>query len=209
MDTDAHDVHCIFRKIGSAGIVILERDGILLKHKLLQRDLMLGDINDKLVEMLRQLREQNVLFGFLSRQTGVAGGFDDWSEYVGLTRMLDELLNVRGALPDFWLAWSARRRKAEPQHRNNTWRRPDAGTILRAIEWYGIDKNRAVVVSSSSAGVLASKDAGITGIQYSGWRNYQADPGRATETPRVALPPEITEVRGLRATLERILGLGR
>jgi histidinol phosphatase-like enzyme len=210
MNKDAHDVYCIFRRIGSNGLVIFEQDDLLVRRKISLRNLMLGDINNDLVEMLKQLREQNVLFGFVSHQTGVAAGIRGWPEYVGLTRMLDDLLSVRGALPDFWVAWtgSAREDSVEFRNRRGTWRRRGAEMIWRAIDWYGIDKNKTVFVSSSSASTLAANDADITGIQYSGWRSDRTVPARpVAEACGLASPSEIMEVGRLRACLEQILGL--
>jgi len=56
-----------FRSIGSAGLVIFERDGTLLRRNNPPRDFMLGDISNEFVQMLQQLREMNVRFGFISQ----------------------------------------------------------------------------------------------------------------------------------------------
>lgn len=212
MNTDECDVYCIFRRIGSNGLVIFERDDILVRRNISPINLMLGDINDGLVEMLKQLREQNVLFGFVSDQTGLSGGIHGWPDYLGLTRMLDDLLSVRGALPDFWMGWTGSSRDARIKFRNrrDTWRRGGAEMIWRARAWYGIDKNKTVFISSSSASIVAANDADITGIQYSGWRSNRTVPARpVAEAYRLASPSEIMEVRRLSASIEQILGLAR
>ncbi|MBB3659715.1 histidinol phosphatase-like enzyme [Rhizobium sp. BK650] len=205
--TDELDLFCIFRKIGSAGFVVLERDDILLKRENPARDLTLGDINDELVEMLKQLREQDVGFGFISHQTGMTAGSDGWLEYAALTRMLDELLRVRGASPDFWMACHCPSHDGtEFAHRNDPRAKTNIEMLLRATAWYGADKSRTVFVSSSPARILDALDADITSIQYRGWRT---DPtvSRPRDISGLSYLADIPDVQSLRTAIERSLGL--
>lgn len=207
MNTDAH-IHCIFRKIGSTSLVIFERDGLLLRRKRPSRHLLLGDINDEFVEILKQLRELKFRFGFISDQRGMDAGSHGKSEFVALTRALDKLLSIRGALPDFWIASRGlpQRRGTEFQYRNGRGQAPSIDVILRAMNWYGADKNSAIFVSGSPPGILAAKDANFTVIRYAGWKSDRATPGApGVEAVPHASTSEITDVRSLRATIEQIL----
>jgi histidinol phosphatase-like enzyme len=132
--------------------------------------------------MLRQLRGLNIRFGFISDQRGMDAGSYGRSEFAALTRVLDELLRIHGAIPDFWMAWGASRppNGTELQHRDEQLLKPSVGMILRAIEWYGVDNSKTVFVSNSPAGIEAAKQAKITGIQYSGGPN-----DRVTEVQRL------------------------
>ncbi|MCQ1854992.1 hypothetical protein [Neorhizobium galegae] len=191
------------------GIAIFERDGLLIRPNIPPGDLALSDINDRFVEMLQQLREQNVLYGFISRRLEIGDGFESWSEYDGLTRILDGLLGVRDALPDFWIGWvgTAGGNDAEFQDRND-WSKDDINVISRAIDWYGVDKKRAVFVGNSWAGALAVQDAGIMGLQFSGWQCERGLPGTKGADPvRRAIRPDAIELGRLRAGIERGLGL--
>lgn len=173
---------------------------------------MLGDINDEFVEMLKRLREFNVHFGFISNQRGMDASSHGRSESAALIRVLDELLSVRGGMPDFWMAWNEPPlgTGTESQYRNDRRHKPGTGMILRALEQYGVDKDKAVFVSSSVAGILAANDADVMGIHYSGWRSNETPAkGPEMEARRLASSPEVTDVQRLGATIEQILGLDR
>lgn len=101
MDT----IDCTFRKIGSRGLVIFERDGILLRRSIPPRDFTLGDVNAIFVRMLQQLRQKDVRFGFISDARGMTVGTQGTPEFLALTRILDDLLKVREVVPDFWMTW--------------------------------------------------------------------------------------------------------
>lgn len=70
MNNHAKYADRIFRRIGSTGLVIFERDGTLLRKTSPSGDYMLGDINEEFVEMLRHLRHLDARFGFISDERG-------------------------------------------------------------------------------------------------------------------------------------------
>ncbi|QWW72512.1 HAD hydrolase-like protein [Rhizobium sp. WYJ-E13] len=173
---------------------------------------MLGDINDAFVKMLKQLREFNVHFGFISNQRGMDASSHGRSESAALIRVLDELLRIRGGMPDFWMAWSELPlgTGAESQYRNDPRHKPGTGMILHAIERYGVERDNAVFVGTSVTSILAANDAGVMGIHYSGWRSNETPAkGLEMEARRLTSSPEITDVQRLRATIEQILELDR
>ncbi|MBY5774851.1 hypothetical protein HFN63_33010 [Rhizobium leguminosarum] len=192
MDTYEHDVHCIFRRTGTTGFVIFERDGLLLRWRDPSSHLTLGDIDEDFVDMLRQLRNLNVRFGFISDRRGMDAWSYGRSEFAAVTRVLDELLSVREAIPDFWMAWdSLSRAGTEVRHQDDQRPRPDGGMIQRATQWYDVDSRNAVFVGNSSRGIQAAKQAKIPGISYSACRNDKA-----------------TEIQRLGDTIERMLRQG-
>lgn len=207
MGTSGHDVYSIFREIGSVGLVIFERDGLLLRRNPPSRDLMLGDINGVFVEMLKQLRALNLRFGFISDQSGMGAGSHGKSEAAALIKVLDQLLVVSGTIPDFWMAGALPRlNDVRLKPRNRQWQKTETDMILRAIERYGVDTGKAVFVGGSTS-IVAASNAGITGIHYAGWPNNRASFRRTGIETRNSSTPELTEVRRLRATIEQILGL--
>lgn len=175
------------------------------------RDFMLGDISNEFVQMLQQLREANVRFGFISDAIGMEVGSQGRSEFAALTRLLDQLLRVEGAMPDFWMAWSgfpqiggmALQDRGEPR------RRVGAEMIRRAIEWYGVEKKSTIFVSSTDADLLAAKDADITGIHYAGSKRNRTTPASVETESQFLSPPESRAIQRLRTEIERILGLRR
>jgi len=208
--TDEHDLVSKFRRIGSTGLVIFERDGILVRQNGPLRELMLGDINEEFVEMLKRLRDRNIRFGFISDQRGMAAGTYGQSEFFALTGVLDGLLSIRGAMPDFWMGWPHSPRVGPQFQDNEAPPRVDATMITRAMDWYGVDKKSVVFVTSSPQGILASDGVDVTRIRYSGWQSEQPSTAlHEMEIGRNLSLPEITEVRLLGATIERIVGQRR
>lgn len=210
MNNDEHDAYRIFRRIGSTGLVIFERDGILLKQHRPSKDFMLGDISNEFVEMLTHLRELDVRFGFISDDRGMDGGTHGKSAFTSLARLLDGLLDIRGAAPDFWIAWRDRPERKGTHRRHRVDRRlaPSADMIRHAIEWYRVDKHRTVFVYATAAGLVAANDADIINMRYVGVRSERIP------LPQMTIeihPPqlEISEIERLRGQIERILGLDR
>ncbi|CDZ34212.1 Hypothetical protein NGAL_HAMBI1146_07470 [Neorhizobium galegae bv. officinalis] len=207
MSIDAHDVYCIFREIGSIGLVIFQRNGLLLRRNPRSRELMLGDINTEFVEMLKQVRALNLRFGFISDQSGMAAGTHGKSEAAALIRILDQLLAIGGTMPDFWMAGaSPRPNDTRLNARNHPRQKPEVDMILRALDRYGVDTSEAVFVGSSAA-IFAASNAGVTGIHCSGWGSDRTSCAQIAIEPRRSSPHEITEVQQLRAAIEQILGV--
>ncbi|MDR6820386.1 histidinol phosphatase-like enzyme [Neorhizobium sp. 2083] len=194
----------IFRDIGSHGIVIFTRDGLLLRQKSPSSDLNLGDINQEFVKLLTQLRGLDVHFGFVSSQRGADAGAPGEDKFAELTRLLDKLLEPEGAKPDFWIGRNQPAEKEEAKANiGGGWKPIDnAKTILRVISWYGIDKKDALFVSSSSAEISAANRVDIMGIRYS-CRQHNRRFG--AHTPPSA--SEFTEVQRLGAAIQAKLRL--
>ncbi|PKA39370.1 hypothetical protein [Rhizobium sullae] len=197
----------IFRRIGSTGLVIFERDGTLLR-KTPSGDRKLGDINEEFVEMLRHLRHLDARFGFISDERGMDAGAYGRSEFATLTELLDALLRVRGAIPDFWVAWSdvPHASGTDLHRRAHRQQEPGAGAIFRVIERYGIGKKETVFIGSSTAGSLAANDAGVSVIEYFNDRSEGTAQSTAGKHAPNLSSPEATEVQRLRAQIQATLG---
>ncbi|MEH0295473.1 hypothetical protein V6R98_24990 [Agrobacterium sp. CCNWLW71] len=204
-----------FRKIGSTGLVIFERDGTLLRRTSPPSDFMLGDISNEFVQMLKQLRESDVRFGFISDARGMDVGSHGRSEFAALTGRLDELLRIRKAMPDFWTAWGifAQERgtvvQAEEERRIRNGAGLIAGMILEAVEWYGVDRHEAIFVYSTAAGLLAANDADISAVRYSGLPADRTIPPLIEMEQQYLSPPDTVDIQRLHAGIQRILGLSR
>lgn len=92
------------RKLGTTGLVIFERERTLLRQSSPTADLMLRNISAEFVELLVRLRQRNIRFGFISDDRGMNAGSYGQTEFEALSRLLDGMLNIRGAMPDFWIA---------------------------------------------------------------------------------------------------------
>ncbi|TAU34927.1 hypothetical protein ELI43_37515 [Rhizobium leguminosarum] len=208
MNNHAKYANSIFRRIGSTGLVIFERDGTLLRKTSPSGDYMLGDINEEFVEMLRHLRHLNARFGFISDERGMDAGAYGRSEFATLTELLDALLSIRCAKPDFWVTWSdvphasgtSLQRQADRQQEAG------AGAIFQVMERYGIGRKETVFIGSSTAGSLAANDAGVSVIDYFNNRSEgTAQSGARKHAPNLS-SPEATEVQRLRAKIQATLG---
>ncbi|WP_152643185.1 hypothetical protein [Rhizobium nepotum] len=169
---------------------------------------MLGDISNEFVQMLQQLRESDVRFGFISDARGMDVGSRGRSEFAALTGRLDELLRIRKAMPDFWMAWGifAQGRGTVAQAGEERRRRNGAGMILEAVEWYGVDKQEAIFVYSTAAGLLAANDADILALQYSGLPADRTIPPLIEMEQQYLSPSETVDIHRLHAEIQRIIG---
>ncbi len=174
---------------------------------------MLGDISNEFVQMLQNLRVIGVRFGFVSDARGMDVGSHGIAEFAALTGRLDELLRIREAMPDFWMAWDiSQQRSATAAQAGEEQRKTDgliSGMILQAVEWYGVDKKEAIFVNSTDAGLLAATDIGISAIEYSGLPTDRSiAPSREMERQYLH-PGETVDTQRLHAEIQRILGRSR
>lgn len=198
------------RKIGTKGLVIFDRDGTLLRRKSPATDFKLGDVSTQFVEMLKEMRDLDVCFGFIADERGMDARSYGRSEFASLSRVLDQLLRIHSATPDFWISRRAiprgRRREIRDQHERR--QTIDTGLILRAIEWYGVDKSETVFVSNTAAGLLTAHDAGVTGIRYLNLQGDRAFLPRVGTTSREPTSSGALEIERLRHRIQRFLGVG-
>ena len=208
MNNHAKYADRIFRSIGSNGLVIFERDGTLLRKTSPSGDYMLGDINEEFVEMLRHLRHLDARFGFISDERGMDADAYGGSEFATLTELLDALLSIRCALPDFWVTWSDVPHASGTRLQREADRQQEAGAgaIFQVMERYGIGKKETVFIGSSTAGSLAANDAGVSVIDYFSNRSEGTAQSWARKHAPNLSSPEATEVQRLRAEIQATLG---
>ncbi|MEZ2129810.1 MULTISPECIES: hypothetical protein [unclassified Sinorhizobium] len=165
METDVLDVHGIQRREGSVGLVIFERDDILLRRRPQFADQTLGDIDTEFLAMLQDMREIDVRFGFISHHTTFPF---DRGERIGsatLTRLLDDLLKVLGAVPDFWIDAIHSPGPGQLRRWPGT---SELELILKLTEWYEVDPTMTVVVRKGDFSRFSSKTPAFTEIVYPG-----------------------------------------
>ncbi|TAZ45279.1 hypothetical protein ELH75_36025 [Rhizobium leguminosarum] len=165
METDLLDLHCIQRRVGSNGLVIFERDDILLRRKTQFEDQTLGDIDAEFLAMLQNLRALDVRFGFIAHHATVPFDPHALMDRLTLTRLLDDLLKVSGALPDFWIdaifSSSLSQRPRWP-------RASELDVISKLTESYKADPTTTVMVRKGELSRFTSNTPGGTEIFYPG-----------------------------------------
>ncbi|AGS25143.1 hypothetical protein [Rhizobium etli] len=143
LETDILNVHGIRRQEGSIGLVIFERDDILLRQRQQFADHTLGDIDTEFLTMLQDLRELGVRFGFFWRHKTFPGYRGARIDNARLTQLLDDLLRVSGASPDFWMETTHSQGPSQPP------RWPGASeleVIWKLAEWYDVEPTMTVLV---------------------------------------------------------------
>jgi hypothetical protein len=165
MGHDVFDIHCIHRQVGSTGLVIFERDDILLRHRPQIEDHTLGDIDADFVAMLHDMRDLDVRFGFISRRGTLPCDTRVRVESATLTRLLDDLLKASGALPDFWIDAACALDLRQRQHPHS---RSELDLILSLTRWHEADLNKTVMVRKAEAPLIKADKSGLMEIFYPG-----------------------------------------
>jgi len=165
METVVLDDHCILRREGSVGLVIFERDDILLRHRPQLADQTLGDIDTEFLAMLQDMRELGVRFGFVWQHTTSPSDRGARIDSATLTRLLDDLLKVSGAVPDFWIEAIHPPSPVQPRRWPRT---SELDVILKLTEWYEVDPSMTVLVRKGELSRVSSNTAAFTEILYPG-----------------------------------------
>ncbi len=163
MENDALNVHGICRQEGSVGLVIFERDDILLRQRPQFADHTLGDIDTEFLAMLRDMRELSVRFGFIWQETTFPSRFGAGIDSARFTQLLDDLLKVSGASPDFWIETIHSKGPGQPP------RWPGASeldVILKLAEWYEVDPTMTVLVRKGDFYHYSAATPAFTEILY-------------------------------------------
>lgn len=163
METDVLGVHGIHRQEGSVGLVIFERDDILLRHRPQFADHTLGDIDTEFLAMLQDMRELSVRFGFIWRHSTFPSNRGAGIDSARLTQLLDDLLKVSGASPDFWVEAIHSPGLDQPP------RWPGASeldVILKLTERYEVDPTMTVLVRKGEFHHYSSTTPAFTGVLY-------------------------------------------
>ncbi|MEX1023544.1 MAG: HAD-IIIA family hydrolase [Planctomycetota bacterium] len=179
------------------GAAFLDRDGTLIEEREYLRDPEQVVLLPGVGPALRELARAGFGLVCLSNQSGVARGLFDESDVARVNARLERLLAAHDVAldlmlyapshPDFPLraGWDA------------TWRKPETGMYLAAIERLDLEPARSVAIGDAVRDLEAARGAGIT-------RNYLVRSGHP-----VAPSPEqhawIEVVDDVPAAVERIL----
>lgn len=158
------------------GLIILDRDGVLIKDTNYPCHYHEQHINLPLVQLLAELRLSGYRFGFASNQGGIGLGYYQWAEYQHLTTRLDRFMHHHGAAPDFWLACATHPQATQPEYRApHSWRKPGPGMLLHILAHLRLQSSQALFIGDRHTDMLAASHAGVTGLRYSGWPDQCTD----------------------------------
>lgn len=197
--TDKSQQVCRFKKIGSTGLIVFERDGTLLKTRRRSKDLSLNDINRPLIRLLRHLRRRGIRFGFLSGNRGMDAAYSGRPAAQTLIDLMNVILQTDRAEPDFWIAMPLAKLGRDVKAQQVSKPANFSFMLRQAMEWYGVPRRKVVFVGSASACAMASNTAGVSTV------NYSAPPLSSGEDQSAYLP----EIQQIEAAVESILSSGQ
>ena len=196
--SDKSEQVCRFKKIGSTGLIVFERDGALLKTRRRSKDFSLNDINRPLIRLLMHLRKRGVRFGFLSGNRGMDAAYSGRPAAQTLIDLMNVILQMDRAEPDFWITMPLAKQGRDVKAQQVSTPAKFSLMLRQAMEWYGVPGRKVVFVGSASACAMAANTAGVSTV------NYSAPPLSSGENQSAYLP----EIEQIETAIESILSSG-
>jgi D-glycero-D-manno-heptose 1,7-bisphosphate phosphatase len=150
--------------------VIFDRDGVLnVDHGYVGEPERLEWV-DGARRAIRRLNEAGVLVLVATNQSGVARGMFDLAAVDAVHAVMQADLSVEGARIDAfyvcpYLADAKDPAFAHPDHPD---RKPNPGMLLRAMDEWGIDPARCLMIGDKASDMEAARRAGIAGALFVG-----------------------------------------
>jgi hypothetical protein len=128
--------------------------------------------------MLRDMRELGVRFGFIWRHTTFPANRGVRFDSARFTQLLDDLLRVSCASPDFWMETIHSESPGQPPRWPGT---SELDVVLKLAEWYDVDPTMTVLVRRGEIYHYSSATPAFTEIRYPG-----SNPGGSPHSDRRA-----------------------
>ncbi|MEQ1885781.1 MAG: HAD-IIIA family hydrolase [Bryobacteraceae bacterium] len=159
-----HDSPSPARPAKPAGLVLVDRDGTLVKDATF--DPAKIELLDGVIEGLAKLQQSGFLICIVSNQQGIGLGYFGYRDFIDGNRKLLRELGAQGI--------GIRRIYFCPHSLGEPCdcRKPAPGLILRALRDQNVDAQQASVIGDSSADMEAANTAGVRGY-YVGTSNPQ------------------------------------
>jgi D-glycero-D-manno-heptose 1,7-bisphosphate phosphatase len=156
------------RPIRSA--VIFDRDGVLNVDHGYIGDPERMEWVDGARRAIRRLNESGVIVIVATNQSGVARGLFDLAAVEAVHAVMQADLTVDGARIDaFYVCpFHAEAKDAAFAHPDHPDRKPNPGMILRAMEEWGLDPARCLVIGDKDSDLEAARRAGVASALFEG-----------------------------------------
>ncbi len=160
------------RKAISAGrpAVIFDRDGVLnVDHGYVGEPERMEWV-DGARRAVRRLNEAGVVVIVATNQSGVARGLFDMAAVEAVHAVMQADLTVEGARIDAFYICPFHAEATDPAfaHPDHPDRKPNPGMILRAMDEWGLDPARCLLIGDKASDMEAAKRAGIAGALFEG-----------------------------------------
>ena len=158
------------RKATRRSAVIFDRDGVLNVDHGYVGDPDRMEWVEGARRAIRRLNESGVTVIVATNQSGVARGLFDLAAVETVHAVMQADLAVDGARIDaFYVCpFHPEAKTAAFAHEDHPDRKPNPGMILRAIEEWGLDASRCLMVGDKESDMEAARRAGIAGVLFTG-----------------------------------------
>ena len=160
------------RKATSAGrpAVIFDRDGVLNVDHGYVGDPERMEWVEGARRAVRRLNEAGVVVIVATNQSGVARGLFDLAAVEAVHAVMQADLTVEGARIDAFYVCPFHAEAKDPTfaHPDHPDRKPNPGMILRAMDEWGLDPARCLLIGDKDSDIEAARRAGIAGALFEG-----------------------------------------
>jgi D-glycero-D-manno-heptose 1,7-bisphosphate phosphatase len=150
--------------------VIFDRDGVLNVDHGYVGDPERMEWVEGARRAVRRLNESGVIVIVATNQSGVARGLFDLADVDKVHAVMQADLTVDGARIDaFYVCpFHAEAKDAAFAHPDHPDRKPNPGMILRAMEEWGLDPARCLVIGDKDSDLEAARRAGVASALFEG-----------------------------------------
>jgi D-glycero-D-manno-heptose 1,7-bisphosphate phosphatase len=119
---------------------------------------------------VRRLNEAGVVVIVATNQSGVARGLFDLAAVEAVHAVMQADLTVEGARIDAFYVCPFHPEAKDPAfaHPDHPDRKPNPGMILRAMDEWGLDPARCLLIGDKDSDIEAARRAGIAGALFEG-----------------------------------------
>lgn len=150
---------------GSRPALFLDRDGVIVEEVHYLHKVKDVSLIDGASSLIAKANAQDIPVIIVTNQSGLARQMFDWDDFDAVQqRMLDLLKAETGAFVDAVYACPFHKSGHPPfQHPDHEARKPNPGMILRALNHFAIDKDKAWIIGDKAGDLQAGQKAGLGG----------------------------------------------
>lgn len=154
--------------------VFFDRDGVLNQdHGYVHRPEDF-DWVDGAIQSIKLFNDNGWLVFVVTNQAGVARGYYDESQVHSLHAWIQDELRQHGAHIDaFYYCPHHPEGTVSALTKTCTCRKPEPGMLLAALQEWPVDTDRSILIGDKESDIEAAKQAGITGILFTGTGLYE------------------------------------
>jgi len=143
-----------------APALFLDRDGVMIEEKEYIRDPKCVELLQGIPELIREASKQGFAVVEITNQAGIARGYLDWPDFVGVEDRLTRLLAEQQVSVDAVLACPFHPEGLYPYRKaDHPWRKPNPGMLLEAARWLNLALPQSLIVGDKDSDQQAGRAA--------------------------------------------------